>query len=132
VQGLAVGVEGETYVLPLDHVIECVELERERSVASSVGGVLELRGEALPYLSLARAVGAREDAGAHANVVVVEQDGRRAGLAVDHLHGEVQTVIKPFGSLLDGVRGFAGSALLADGRVALVVDVRGLLRSAVG
>ena len=132
VQGLAVGVEGETYVLPLDHVVECLELERDRSVTSAIGGVLELRGEPLPFVSLARAVGAREDAGSHHNVVVVEQDGRRAGLAVDRLHGEVQTVIKPLGSLLDGVRGLAGSALLADGRVALVVDVRGLLRAAVG
>jgi two-component system, chemotaxis family, sensor kinase CheA len=132
VQGLAVGVEGETYVLPLDHVVECLELERDRSVKSTVGGVLELRGEALPFISLARAVGARGDAGSQHNVVVVEQDGRRAGLAVDRLHGEVQTVIKPLGSLLDGVRGLAGSALLADGRVALVVDVRGLLRAAVG
>jgi two-component system, chemotaxis family, sensor kinase CheA len=130
VQGLAVGIDDDTYILPLDHVVECVDLEADRVIESVQGGVLELRGEALPYLSLARAVGARADGEGHTSVVVVEQGGRRAGLAVDRLHGEVQTVIKPLGSLFDRVRGLTGSALLADGRVALVVDVRGLLRAA--
>jgi two-component system chemotaxis sensor kinase CheA len=63
-------------------------------------------------------------------VVVVEQEGRRAGLAVDSLFGEIQTVIKPLGTWMRGLAGLAGSAVLGDGRVALVVDVRGLLRGA--
>jgi len=128
-QGLAVGVGGDVYVLPLDHVVECVDLAGDRAIRSVQGGVVELRGEALPYLSLARSLGS-EGGRAPGRIVVVEHDGTRAGLAVDCLHGEVQTVIKPLGPLLDRVHGLTGSALLADGRVALVVDVRGLLRAA--
>jgi two-component system chemotaxis sensor kinase CheA len=111
-------------------VVECVRLDPERVVASTHGGVLELRGEALPYLDLGVKLGLSDGRERHASVVVVEQDGRRAGLAVAALHGEVQTVIKPLGRLFEAVRGVAGSAVLGDGRIALVVDVRGLLRAA--
>jgi two-component system chemotaxis sensor kinase CheA len=43
----------------------------------------------------------------------------------------VQTVIKPLARLFENVRGLAGTAVLGDGRVALVVDVRSVLRDAV-
>jgi len=130
VQGLSVRAGGETYVLPIDHVVECVRLERERAVASARGGVLELRGEALPFVRLSQQLGAAAGELGDVFVVVVEREGRRAGLAVDGLTGEVQTVIKPLARLFDGVRGVAGTAVLGDGRVALVVDVRSLLRDA--
>jgi two-component system chemotaxis sensor kinase CheA len=131
VAGLAVGVGGETCVLPLDHVVECVDLARDRVVAAPEGGVLELRGDALPFLELGSRLGLGTRVSARPSIVVVEHEGRRAGLAVDALIGEVETVIKPLPRLCEGVRGLAGSAVLADGRVALVVDVPGLMRGGV-
>jgi two-component system chemotaxis sensor kinase CheA len=131
IQGLAVGVGGETCVLPLDHVVECVELDDERVVQSPQGGVLELRGEALPFVDLGCRLGLARENAPRPSVVVVQQDGKRAGLAVTALYGEVQTVIKPLGRLFETVKGIAGSAVLGDGRIALVVDVRGLMRAAV-
>jgi len=130
IQGLAVSVGEEICLLPLDHVIECAEIEPERTTTSIEGGVVQLRGDALPYLDLARRLGIPSQAAERPSVVVVEQEGRRAGLAVRALHGEVKTVIKPLGRLFAGVAGIAGSAVLGDGRVALVIDVRGLLRAA--
>ena len=131
VQGLAVRAADETYILPIDHVVECVRLDRERAMSSASGGVLELRGEPLPFLHLARQLGVDRGAVGDGFVVVIEREGVRAGLAVDGLAGEVQTVIKPLARLFDGVRGLAGTAVLGDGRVALVVDVRTVLRDAV-
>jgi two-component system chemotaxis sensor kinase CheA len=61
-------------------------------------------------------------------VVVVHYDGGRAGLVVDTLFGESQTVIKPLGKLFHGVVGVSGSAIMSDGRVALILDVPALLR----
>jgi two-component system, chemotaxis family, sensor kinase CheA len=127
IQGLTVGVADEVFVLPLDSVIECVHLDPERAVRSARGGVLELRGDALPYLGLGSCLRGHV-AGDGRAIVVVEHDGQRLGLAVDELHGEIQTVIKPIGRMFDNVRGIVGSAVLGDGRLALVVDVRGLFR----
>ena len=61
-------------------------------------------------------------------MVVVRQGGGKAGLAVDVLHGESQAVIKPLGTLFRGLPGVSGSTILGDGRVALILDVPGLLR----
>jgi two-component system chemotaxis sensor kinase CheA len=48
---------------------------------------------------------------------------------VDELVGEIQTVIKPLGPLFSSLKNVAGSAVMGDGRVALVLDVGSLLRS---
>jgi two-component system chemotaxis sensor kinase CheA len=129
-QGLAVGIDDQTYVLPLDNVVECVSLDRARAIEAPHGGVLELRGDALPYLDVGHQLGVAGRRGRGGSVVVVEHDGRRAGLQVDELRGEIQTVIRPVGRLFEHVRGVAGSAILGDGQLALVVDVRGLVRAA--
>ena len=65
---------------------------------------------------------------ARENVVVVQHGTQAAGVAVDALHGESSTVIKPLGSMFKAVPGVSGSSILGNGRVALILDVAGLLR----
>jgi two-component system chemotaxis sensor kinase CheA len=67
------------------------------------------------------------------NVVVVQYAGRKAGIVVDQLLGEFQTVIKPLGTLFRNMRGIGGSTILGSGEVALILDVQALVsRSARG
>jgi two-component system chemotaxis sensor kinase CheA len=54
----------------------------------------------------------------------------RAGLVVDRLLGEFQTVIKPLGKLFAHLRGIGGSTILGSGEVALILDVPALVASA--
>ena len=129
IQGFGVRVGDETYILPLDSILECVHLDAERAMPSELGGVLELRGRPLPYLDLARRFGTPRRATERHAVVVLEHGGVRAGLEVDGLVGEVQTVIKPLGSPLAEQNVASGSAVLPNGKVALVLDVGSLLRS---
>ncbi len=131
IEGFAVGVGGETYVMPLDAVDECVELpEAERGRPDS-RGVLNLRGEVLPYLRLRDLFRLGGAAPGRESVVVVRQGRGKAGLAVDVLHGESQAVIKPLGVFFRGLPGVSGSTILGDGRVALILDVPSLLREVV-
>lgn len=60
------------------------------------------------------------------NVVVVEHGGNKTGFVVDRLQGEFQTVIKPLGKLFTHIKGVAGSTILGNGKVALIVDVPSL------
>jgi two-component system chemotaxis sensor kinase CheA len=62
------------------------------------------------------------------NIVVVKVNEFYAGIAVDELLGGMQTVIKPLGRAFQGVPGIAGSTVLGDGRVGLIIDVPNLLR----
>lgn len=129
IQGFGVRVGVETYILPLDSILECVNLDRDASMRSAVGGVIELRGKPLPFLSLRQKFSTAPTNEQRRAVVVLEHGGQRAGLEVDALLGEVQTVIKPLGPLFADLKVASGSAVLGDGRVALVLDVGSLLRS---
>jgi two-component system chemotaxis sensor kinase CheA len=128
IQGFKVGVADEIYILPLDAVVECIELTREETTAAAEFGVVGLCGKPLPYLRLRRLFGTQGEPPARENVVVVQYGAHTAGIAVDALHGESSTVIKPLGTMFKGLPGVAGSSILGNGRVALILDVPGLLR----
>jgi two-component system chemotaxis sensor kinase CheA len=130
IQGFLVQVGDETHVVPLEAVLECVDLPATEGGEGSTG-VFSLRGEAIPYLRLRRALGIpASEACRRESLVIVAHEGRRAALAVDALLGESQVVVKPFGRLLQGLPGVAGSTILGSGRVALILDVPALIQKA--
>jgi two-component system chemotaxis sensor kinase CheA len=131
IEGFSVGVGDQTYVLPLESVVECVELPGEAAADHRPSGVLSLRGNPLPYLRLDHHFGLPASNGARQSVVVVRGEASVAGIAVDGLFGEGQTVIKPLPRSFRDVRGVSGAALLGNGRVALILDVPALLREAI-
>lgn len=131
IDGFAVKVGTETYIIPLSSVRECVEMPAERH-ASDEGGVINLRGEALPFVRLRDLFCIESDRPQREKIVVVEYLSGRAGLVADELLGEQQTVIKPLGRLFQGIRGVSGSTILGDGRVALILDVPALCAEAIG
>jgi two-component system, chemotaxis family, sensor kinase CheA len=128
IEGLLVGVAGGTYILPLEAVVECAELGADARPGSGGTGVLQLRGKPLPYLRLRDLFGVVGPPPKRENVVVVQHGTTKAGVAVDVLHGESQTVIKPLGRVLQGIEGVSGSSVLGNGKVALILDVPGLMR----
>lgn len=131
IPGFGVGVAGETYIVPLEWVVETLELPPAARFRHRNGrGVVNLRGQALPYVRLRSLLELGDGAPDREHVLVVSSGGRRTGLAVDVLHGETQTVIKPLGRALRGTPGIAGSAILGSGEVGLILDVPALLKEA--
>jgi two-component system chemotaxis sensor kinase CheA len=63
-------------------------------------------------------------------VVVIQHGELRAGIVVDRLLGELQTVIKPLGKLFHRARGIGGSTILGTGEVALILDVAQMVQLA--
>ena len=125
IDGFLMGVAESHYVVPLDMVLECVELS---ACANRNEGCdyLNLRGEVLPLLRVKDHFKLKGRSGRRENVVVVTSAGRKAGLVVDELKGEFQAVIKPLGTLFERIRGISGSTILGSGEVALVLDVPAL------
>ena len=130
IEGFGVTVGGETYLVPMDHVVECVELPGDHRDDGT--GVLLLRNEVVPFIHLRHHFGVPGASPERENVLIVQHEGAKAGLAVDALHGASQTVIKPLGDYFPHVPGVAGSSILGNGRVALILDTPGILRSLVG
>ncbi|MGF1651788.1 MAG: chemotaxis protein CheA, partial [Actinomycetales bacterium] len=126
IDGFVVGVGGATFVVPLDRVVECVELPS----SGLTRDCMDLRGEVLPFVRLRSHFTVAGEPARRENVVVVEYAGSRTGLVVDTLKGEFQTVIKPLGPLFGHVQGVGGATILGNGDVALIIDVPVLVRDA--
>ncbi len=174
IDGFLVGVGSAAFVVPLEAVVECIELSAAEVAAAHGRDQLDLRGEVLPFIRLKDLFGVPDQAahpieadeaatagfqastaaegvvltpeGAAAlaadpelafllnpvkreNVVVVQYGGRRAGLVVESLLGEFQTVIRPLGAVFSGIDGISGFTILGNGHVALIIDVPNLVRS---
>ncbi|WP_371369787.1 chemotaxis protein CheA [Pseudomonas sp. QL9] len=126
IDGFLVRVAGESFVLPLDLVVECVDLGRQ----SGQHDLLNLRGEPLPFVRLGELFGLAPSLGQRESLVVLQFGQERAGLVVDQLGGEFQAVIKPLGHIFAMNRVLSGSTILGDGSVALILDVPHLIQRA--
>jgi two-component system, chemotaxis family, sensor kinase CheA len=132
--GQLVRVGKEIYIISLLAIVETIQVPRER-VNKLVGRteVFRLREEYLPVVKLCDQFGVEPDSRSAEDglLVVVEADGKRAGVLVDDLLAQQQVVIKSLESNFKSVSGIAGATILGDGTVALIIDVPGLIRSVI-
>ncbi len=131
INGFLVNIDHAPYVIPLDMIQECVELDEQQRQSSRAKGYLDLRGEVLPLVDLREHFNHEGPAARRQNVVVVRYAEYKAGLVVDDLLGEFQTVIKPLGKLFGALRGISGSTILGSGAVGLILDVPALINQLV-
>lgn len=131
IDGLTAAVAEETYIVPLVSIVESVQVQPD-GVRSVVGGgeLFRFRDQWLPIVRLFDVFGCQGkrppvDEGI---VIVVEGEGTRIGLFVDELIGQQQAVVKSLEANYRRVAGVSGATILADGSVALIVDVAGLVR----
>ena len=123
IDGFHVGVGHSHFIVPLDMVIECVELP----LGMDNTEYMELRDEPVPFVNLHKLFGEEGPRQMRQRVVIVRFAGRRIGLVVDRIFGKCQTVIKPLGPLFDQVPCVSGSTILGSGDVALIIDVAQLV-----
>ena len=130
----------ERFAIPQVSLLELVRLEGEqiKKFIDTVHGasVCRLRGTLLPLLYLNEMVGLEPHQKEHAedgenedvvNIVVLQADSQRFGLVVDEINDTEEIVVKPLSKQLKGVPVFAGATIMGDGRVALILDVLGLV-----
>ncbi|MFW5791511.1 MAG: chemotaxis protein CheA, partial [Desulfohalobiaceae bacterium] len=131
IEGLQVRVGESFFIIPLSLVEECTEITRSGSDREEGRQLISIRGELVPFVSLRKVFGINGHRPKIEQIVVTEVEGSRVGLKVDDVIGEHQTVIKSLGSVYKHVREISGATIKGDGSVALIVDVRELIRSAV-
>jgi two-component system, chemotaxis family, sensor kinase CheA len=128
VDGLAVAVGEAQYVIPTGAVLENVELPREERGAFNGRQVVAVRGELVPYIRMRSMCGLDGGGPDVEKVVIVRHAEQRVGIVVDRVLGSHQTVIQPLGRFCRGIEMLSGSTIMGDGRVALILDVAGLVR----
>jgi two-component system, chemotaxis family, sensor kinase CheA len=132
--GMAVAVGAETYIIPLTNIMESLRPRREAlHPIVGRGHVLAIRGEYLPLLYLHRVFGianAEEDACKGIVVIVESERSGRFGIVVDEMLGQQQVVVKSLEANFGAVDGTGGATILGNGRVALILDAARLLEMA--
>jgi two-component system chemotaxis sensor kinase CheA len=122
---------GQVFGVPFEDVLETVQLPAERVIPIGGTQAITLRGKTIPLINLACALAleATEAAPAVIKAAVVRAgNGEVAALQVDGFGGQLDVILKPMEGLLAGMSGIAGSTLLGDGRVLIVLEVGDLLR----
>jgi two-component system, chemotaxis family, sensor kinase CheA len=138
IPALIVTCGGDRYAIPQVSLLELVRLKAEevsRGIELVHGApVYRLRGQLLPLVYLNRelklAADVRSAADSALNIVVLQADERQFGLVVDQINDTEEIVVKPLRKQLKTVKIFAGSSIMGDGRVALILDVLGVAQHA--
>jgi two-component system chemotaxis sensor kinase CheA len=136
IPALVVSCGGDRYAIPQVNLLELVRIEADdagKAVELVHGApVYRLRGRLLPLVYLQRELNLQleqpvsDQSSGAVNIVVLQADGRQFGLVVDAINDTEEIVVKPLRKQLKTVKMFAGSSIMGDGRVALILDVLGL------
>jgi len=133
--GQLVKVGSETYIIPLISIVESLQVDD--GLVNRVSGdmaLYRLRDENVPILPVYQLFGLSTEHTKinNALLVVVEADGQKVGLMVDHLLAQQQVVIKSLKENYQQVIGISGATILGDGSVAMILDIPGMIQMAMG
>lgn len=130
---MLVRVGRDTLAIPVEMIRENIHIFPGELKKKQNKNVISLRDEVLPLVDLGKKLGFRQqDTPSYFEketmpVVVVEVGDKRAGLMVDELLGQQEIVIKSLGKILEGIIGISGATVLANGEVALILEVPSLV-----
>ena len=128
IDGFMTKIGEQFYIIPLEMIVECIELNEQYKKEIVENNYINLRGNILPLLDLREFFDTGKANTKRENIVIVTFGGNTIGLLVDELHGEFQTVIKPLGRVFRNVKGIGGSTILGSGQVAMILDVPMLMQ----
>ncbi|HXV64342.1 MAG TPA: chemotaxis protein CheA [Vicinamibacteria bacterium] len=138
-RAILVGVDESVFAIPLTGVLEIVRLHGGEAATMLGRGVLPWREKVVPLVSLRKALGLNGSTAENFStrsgeaetpngfVLLVGEAERRIGLVAERLLGEQELVVKPIDDSLTRSPGIAGASILGDGRIVLILHIRGLL-----
>lgn len=126
---LMVGVGKYNYAIPLTAVQEIFDYDASQSNRIDGRMMVRLRSRSIPLYFMREWLSPETNYESleHAKVVIVNIGTAVVGLIVDHVRGQEEVVIKPLGAKLQGVQGYAGATITGDGRIALILDLPGMM-----
>ncbi|MFP4391719.1 MAG: chemotaxis protein CheW [Desulfohalobiaceae bacterium] len=122
IEGLEVKVEDQHFIIPLNSVQECLELDRTQESSQGGWDFVHLRGQLVPYVRLRQWFQVGGTRPSIEQVVVSQVQDKSLGLVVDEVIGQQQTVIKTLSRVYQNIEEVSGATILGDGSIALILD----------
>ena len=130
IEGITFALGEQIYIMPLISIIEQMKVKNEQiKPFEGKGEMIKIRDEYLPLIRLHKVfdIDTQVDDIDKGIVVVVEAGYRRCAIFVDELLDQQQVVIKSLDSAFSKHSGISGGTILGDGRIALIIDIQGLV-----
>jgi len=129
IEGQLVEIGHDQFIVPMSAVAENVEIEAVERTSRNGRNLVPVRGELIPYIRLRDLFEIRGQVPDIEKIVIVHHEGHRVGLVVDRVLGSHQTVIQSLGRFYRHIEVASGATIMGDGRVALILDLAGLVRT---
>jgi two-component system chemotaxis sensor kinase CheA len=130
-EALIVSVNGQRFAVPQSAVREVLEVETASTKVLENNEIMSHRGKVLPLLRLARVFEMNDKRGENFHVLVIGEETNAVGLAVDHIIGQREIVVRAIKDPLAQSKGIAGATELGDQRVVLILDISALRQLAI-
>lgn len=130
IEGITFAIGEQIYVMPLISIIEQIKIKSDQvKPFEGKGEMIKIRDEYLPLIRLHKVfeIDTQVNEIDDGIVVVVEAGYRKCAIFVDELLDQQQVVIKSLDSAFSKHAGIAGGTILGDGRIALIIDIQGLV-----
>ncbi len=131
ISGMVVRVDEEHYIIPLSNILEVVRLHVEDIHSIKGKEVIKVRDDVIPLVNIKELLynQKHECENVWQYVIIVGIAENKYGIKVDETVGQKEIVIKSLGSYLGKVPGIAGSTIMGDGTVVMIVDLAEILNS---
>ena len=129
IEGQLVAIGSDQFIIPMSAVSENVEIDATERTSRNGRNLVPVRGELVPYIRLRDLFAIPGAAPDIEKIVIVHHEGHRVGLVVDRVLGSHQTVIQSLGRFYRNIEVASGATIMGDGRVALILDLAGLVRA---
>lgn len=123
IEGLLVNVSDTRYIIPLNIVERIDRIEyRELDFQEKLNKMVVVNEELLEIFSLRKEFHDESNPPKTTDIISIQINGIRKGIAVDRIEGKMQVVMKPLGDAYKQQDFISGSTVLGNGSMALVID----------
>lgn len=127
IDGLLTEIDKVFYIIPLT-VVDKIYAAQHNDLVDTYNNLITLDGEQVPFYYMREEFSIEENNVEVEQIVVVNFENNRIGIAVDKVVGQYQAVLKPLGKHYKNQEFISGASILGDGTVALVMDTNKMIK----
>ncbi|ABK61648.1 MULTISPECIES: chemotaxis protein CheA [Clostridium] len=127
IQALLVKIGSETMAISLGYIDRVIDFKENNVMKTDNKEVIVYNDNVIPLVRVSEKLGLEKPELSKQYIVIVKVGGKTVGLLVDGLLGQQETVIKPLGKTLKGLKEYIGATIYGDGLVTLILDVAALI-----
>ncbi|PKL87444.1 MAG: chemotaxis protein CheA [Ignavibacteriae bacterium HGW-Ignavibacteriae-2] len=132
ISGMVVELSREQVIIPLSSVVEVLRVHTEDIYTINTKEVIKVRERVIPLVDIDQDIFgtvSSQKSNVFQFIVVVGVAEKQYGIKVNRMIGQQEVVIKSLGNYLKKVEGIAGSTIMGDGKVIMILDIAELLNS---